>query len=67
MGTVSVGAVYEAVNECQAGNSPPVSGGVWWCANFIHTSYDRPVFRFVDLREEVFGSLLIHGLEGIPQ
>jgi hypothetical protein len=60
-------------------STPPVSGGEW-STQFIHTFYDRPVFRFVDLREEAlierpykklrfkfFGNLLIHVLEGIPQ
>ena len=49
------GAVYKAVNECQAGNSPPdtgpVSGGEWRAAQFIHTFYDRAGF-VVQSREE---------------
>ena len=37
------GAVYEAGNECEAGNSPSDTGGEWR-TQFIHTYYDRAFF-----------------------
>jgi hypothetical protein len=39
----AVGAVYEAVNECEAGNSAPDTGGEWR-APFIGTLFDHPGF-----------------------